>query len=116
MNAFPGYFERKPKKWNQKNFLAVPILCLLITYTWQLEILVTALFMKGLIILNLRIPGTWLISLMIALSLAYSNSVTRTEMLSHKCMVTISLFFQTASTSTMASSKCCSRAMFLNLW
>ena len=73
MNAFPGYFERKPKKWNQKNFLAVPILCLLITYTWQLKILVTALFMKGLIILNLRIPGTWLISLMIALSLAYSK-------------------------------------------
>ena len=69
------YYEHNPwllseetgkKNSNQKNFLAVPILCLLTTYTWQ--ILVTALFMEGLIILNLKLPGMWQMSLMIALS------------------------------------------------
>ena len=42
--------------------MAVPILLLLTTYTWQ--ILVTALFMEGLIILNLKLAGTWQMSLM----------------------------------------------------
>ena len=58
--------EKKNTNSNQKNFLAVPILCLRTTYTWQ--ILVTARFMEELIILNLKLPGTWQMSLMIALS------------------------------------------------
>ena len=57
-----GETEKKNTNSNQKNFLALPILLLLTTYTWQ--ILVTALFMEGLIILNLKLAGMWQMSLM----------------------------------------------------